>query len=101
MKNYADIVIRPIVSEKAYYAREDRKYVFEVVKDANKIQIKEAIEKLFKVKVEKVNVINVKPKPKRDIRRGALAREGYTRSWKKAIVTLKEGYTIKELEGEH
>ena len=101
MKNYADIVIRPIVSEKAYYAREDRKYVFEVAKDANKIQIKEAIEKLFKVKVEKVNVINVKPKPKRDIRRGAMAKEGYTRTWKKAIVTLKEGYTIKELEGEH
>jgi len=101
MKNYADIVIRPIVSEKAYYAREDRKYVFEVAKDANKLQIKEAIEKLFNVKVEKVNVINVKPKPKRDIRRGAMAREGYTRSWKKAIVTLKQGYTIKELEGEH
>ncbi|MBO8162000.1 MAG: 50S ribosomal protein L23 [Thermosipho sp. (in: Bacteria)] len=101
MKNYADIVIRPVVSEKAYYAREDRKYIFEVAKDANKLQIKEAIEKLFNVKVEKVNVINVKPKPKRDIRRGAMAREGYTRSWKKAIVTLKEGYTIKELEGEH
>ncbi|MDK2886782.1 MAG: large subunit ribosomal protein [Thermosipho sp. (in: thermotogales)] len=101
MKNYADIVIRPIVSEKAYYAREDRKYVFEVAKDANKLQIKEAIEKLFNVKVEKVNVVNVKPKPKRDIRRGAMAREGYTRSWKKAVVTLKEGYTIKELEGEH
>jgi large subunit ribosomal protein L23 len=101
MKNYADIVIRPILSEKAYYAREDRKYVFEVSKDANKLQIKEAIEKLFNVKVDKVNIINVKPKPKRDIRRGAMAREGYTKSWKKAIVTLKEGYTIKELEGEH
>lgn len=101
MKNYADIVIRPILSENAYYAREDRKYVFEVSKDANKLQIKEAIEKLFNVKVDKVNIINVKPKPKRDIRRGAMAREGYTKSWKKAIVTLKEGYTIKELEGEH
>ncbi|MCD6104690.1 MAG: 50S ribosomal protein L23 [Thermosipho sp. (in: Bacteria)] len=101
MKNYADIVIRPIVSEKAYYAREDRKYVFEVAKEANKLQIKEAIEKLFNVKVDKVNVVNVKPKPKRDIRRGALAREGYTKSWKKAVVTLKKGYTIKELEGEH
>ncbi|ABR30816.1 50S ribosomal protein L23 [Thermosipho melanesiensis] len=101
MKNHADIIIRPIISEKAYYAREDRKYVFEVAKDANKPQIKEAIEKLFNVKVEKVNVINVKPKPKRDLRRGAMARQGYTKSWKKAIVTLKEGYTIKELEGEH
>ncbi|MBO8139617.1 MAG: 50S ribosomal protein L23 [Thermosipho sp. (in: Bacteria)] len=101
MKNYADIVIRPIVGEKAYYAREDRKYVFEVAKEANKLQIKEAIEKLFNVKVDKVNVVNVKPKPKRDIRRGALAREGYTKSWKKAVVTLKKGYTIKELEGEH
>ncbi|QTA38684.1 50S ribosomal protein L23 [Thermosipho ferrireducens] len=101
MKNYADIIIRPVVSEKAYYARENRQYVFEVNKDANKSQIKEAVEKLFNVKVEKVNVINVKPKPKRDIRRGAMAREGYTRSWKKAIVKLREGYTIKELEGEH
>ncbi|MCD6551056.1 50S ribosomal protein L23 [Thermotoga sp.] len=91
-----DVLVRPIITEKALGLREQRKYVFEVNPLANKNQIKEAVEKIFNVKVEKVNVINIKPKPKR---RGIF--EGRTRSWKKAIVTLKEGYTIKELEGEH
>jgi len=58
--------------------------------------VREAIEKIFNVKVEKVNLLNVKGKPKR---RGVL--EGRTRSWRKAIVTLVEGYRIKELEGQH
>lgn len=88
-----DVIVRPIVTEKSTAAREDRKYIFEVNLLANKHQVKMAIEKLFNVKVEKVNVLLVKPKPKR---RGLF--EGKTRQWKKAIVTLKEGYTIKELE---
>ncbi|HBT39634.1 MAG: 50S ribosomal protein L23 [Thermotoga sp. 50_1627] len=90
-----DVIVRPIVTEKSMAAREGRKYIFEVNLLANKHQVKMAIEKLFNVKVEKVNVLLVKPKPKR---RGLF--EGTTRQWKKAIVTLKEGYTIKELEAQ-
>lgn len=87
-----DIIIRPILTEKSHRLMNERKYVFEVNPLANKGQIKEAVEKIFNVKVEKVNVINVKPKPKR---RGIFV--GRSRKWKKAIVTLKEGYVIKEL----
>ena len=90
-----DVIVRPIVTEKSTSAREEGKYIFEVNLLANKHQVKRAIEKLFNVKVEKVNVLLVKPKPKR---RGLF--EGNTRQWKKAIVTLKEGYTIKELEAQ-
>jgi len=91
--NY-DIIIRPILTEKTYLLMSEGKYTFEVAKDATKPEIKKAVEEIFNVKVEKVNVMNVKPKPKR------LGRiEGKTRSWKKAIVKLAEGYVIKELQG--
>jgi len=90
-----DIIIRPILTEKSHRMMAQRKYVFEVNPLASKGQIKEAVEKIFNVKVEKVNTINVKPKPKR---RGIF--QGRSRRWKKAIVTLKEGYTIKELTPE-
>lgn len=91
-KNPHDIVIKPILTEKSYNLMQEGKYTFEVAKDATKPEIKDAIETIFKVKVQKVYVMNVKPKPKR------LGRsEGYTRSWKKAIVKLAEGYVIKEL----
>ncbi|HIU04608.1 MULTISPECIES: 50S ribosomal protein L23 [Collinsella] len=84
------IIIRPIVSERSYDLMEQNKYTFEVARGANKYQIKDAIEELFSVKVESVNTINVKPKKKR-VRYIA----GYTRQWKKAVVTLKEGETIE------
>lgn len=87
-----DIIVRPILTERSHRLINERKYVFEVNPLANKGQIKEAIEKIFNVKVEKVNVMNMKAKPKR---RGIYT--GRTRRWKKAIVTLKEGYVIKEL----
>ncbi len=87
-----DIIVKPILTEKTHLMMNERKYVFEVNPLANKGQIKEAVEKIFDVKVEKVNVINMKPKPKR---RGIY--QGKSRRWKKAIVTLKEGYVIKEL----
>lgn len=87
-----DIIIRPILTEKSHRMMGEGKYVFEVNPNANKGQIKEAVEHIFNVKVEKVNVINVKSKPKR---RGIFV--GKSRRWKKAIVTLKEGYVIKEL----
>jgi len=84
-----DIIKRPIVSEKTTKLAEDRKYTFEVDKRANKIQIKEAVETLFKVKVEKVNVINAKAKQKK-----VGEYTGFTASVSKAIVTLKEGNKI-------
>ncbi len=95
MKDPRDIVIRPILTEKTLTLRDKyNQYVFEVAKDANKIEIKKAIEELFKVHVEKVRVINVKGKVKR-LRRAP----GKTRSWKKAIVTLKAGDSIPIFEG--
>jgi large subunit ribosomal protein L23 len=91
MRNPEDIIIAPIITEKSYkLAQEQNKYTFKVHPDANKIEIKNAVEKLFKVKVTSVNTINVKPKRKR------LGKfEGKTSSWKKAIVTLKEGDKIE------
>lgn len=84
------VIIRPIVSERTYTLMEDNKYTFEVAKDANKYQIKDAVEELFNVKVTRVNTMSVKPKTKR-VRYVA----GKTRSWKKAVVTLREGDTIE------
>lgn len=91
MRNPEDVIIAPIVTEKSYrLANEENKYTFRVHPDANKIEIKNAVEKLFNVKVVKVNTINMKPKRKR------LGKfEGKTRRWKKAIVTLKEGDRIE------
>ena len=85
-----EIIIRPIISEHSYDLMEDNKYTFEVHKKANKIEVAKAIEAIFGVKVTKVNTLNVKAKPKR-----MRYQEGKTRSWKKAIVTLKEGDTIE------
>ena len=80
-----DIILRPIITENSMDGIADRKYTFEVAKDANKVEIKNAVEKLFDVKVAKVNTINVDGKLRRYGRY-----EGYTASRKKAIVTLTE-----------
>ncbi|MBM6756003.1 50S ribosomal protein L23 [Collinsella tanakaei] len=85
-----EIIIRPIVSERSYSMMEENKYTFEVHKDANKYQIKDAVEEIFNVKVVRVNTMSVKPKTKR-VRYIA----GKTRSWKKAIVTVAEGQSIE------
>lgn len=89
-KDARDIIIRPIVTEHSYDVMDENVYTFEVARDANKIEVKKAIEKIFDVKVIKVNVLNVKPKPKR-----VRYQRGYTRSWKKAMVTLAEGDSIE------
>lgn len=89
-----DIIIRPIVTEKSSSLMEQNKYTFEVHKSANKIQIRQAIQEIFKVKVKSVNTLNVPSKPKR---MGAFI--GKTRSWKKAIVSLPEGQRIEFFEG--
>ena len=90
-----DIILRPIITENSMDGIADRKYTFEVAKDANKIEIAKAVEELFEVKVAKVNTISVRGRKKRMGRN-----EGYTSDWKKAIVTLAEGSkTIEFFDG--
>lgn len=94
MREPYDILLRPVVGDKASIQREENgKYHFVVVKDANKIEIKRAVEQAFKVKVTKVNTTNVNGK-KRVVR----FKMGFTASWKKAIVTLAEGQRINIFE---
>ena len=81
-----DIIIRPIVTEKTMDGVQNKKYTFEVAKDATKIDIARAVEELFGVKVSKVNTLHVRGHMRRQGRS-----EGYTPSWKKAVVTLTEG----------
>ncbi len=88
--NYRDIIKAPIVTEKTEDLKKDNTYVFSVDVRANKVQIKQAIESIFNVKVENVNTINVKPKTKRVGRY-----PGKTNKVKKAIVKLKEGSSIE------
>ena len=90
-----DIILRPVITENSMDGIADRKYTFEVAKDANKVEIKKAVEELFDVKVAKVNTINVDGKLRRYGRF-----EGYTASRKKAIVTLTEdSKTIEFFDG--
>jgi large subunit ribosomal protein L23 len=86
-----EVIIRPVITEHSYDVMENNVYTFEVAKDANKVEIRQAIEAIFDVEVKKVNTLNVKPKPKRQ----RFATRGYTRTWKKAMITLKEGDTIE------
>lgn len=90
MKEARDIIIRPVISEHSFDAMGEGVYTFEVAKDANKIEIAQAVESIFNVHVTKVNTLNVKAKPKR-----VRWRAGKTRTWKKAMVTLAEGETIE------
>ena len=86
MKSVADIIVRPLITEKSMDGTADKRYSFEVAKDATKAEIANAVETMFKkTKVVKVNVINMKKKPKR-----YGVHFGYTSEWKKAIVTLSE-----------
>jgi large subunit ribosomal protein L23 len=90
MNNYRDIIKAPIVTEKsANLSTNEGKYVFKVAKTANKTAVKQAIETIFKVKVESVNIINLKPKKKR-----FGLHSGKTNHVKKAIVKLAEGNKI-------
>ena len=94
MNNPHDIILKPIVTERSMMHTEEKKYTFKVSKDANKYQIKDAIEKIFDVKVDKVSVMNIQGKIKRMGRN-----QGRTASWKKAIIKLKpESKEIKLFE---
>jgi large subunit ribosomal protein L23 len=95
----AQIILRPVISEKSMDETQRGKYTFAVHDDANKIQIKQAVEELFKVGVVDVNVLTTHPKEKRrNIRRGGRTK-GYTSAWRKAVVTLKAGDKIEFFEG--
>ena len=89
-----EVLRRPIITEKNSMLLAQSKYTFEVARDANKPQIKEAVEKAFKVKVTSVNVICVPGKMRR-----AGRRRGMTSEWKKAVVTLEPGQKIELFEG--
>src|SRR5581483_6072854 len=90
----AEILIRPVVSEKSYEQIQQNRYTFRVHQDAHKTQIRQAVEQLFDVKVVAVNVVKVQSKPKR---RGNF--KGTRPGWKKAIVELKAGDKIDIFEG--
>lgn len=99
MKLSEIILIKPLLTEKILRLQEERgKYAFHVARDANKIEIKKAVEKKFGVQVAKVHTINVKGKSKRMNTRRGLTR-GKRADWKKAIVTLREGQTIDFFQG--
>jgi large subunit ribosomal protein L23 len=90
--NVYQVLIRPILTEKTDYQRDANQYVFEVSRKANKLQIKEAVEKIFKVQVQAVNTMVMKPKQRRLGRRAVVTRP----AWKRAVVTLAPGERIQE-----
>ena len=95
MKAAQDIILTPVITERSVDDMAESKYTFKVAKDANKVEIRQAIEAIFNVKVVKVNTLNVKSKPKR-----VRYQEGRTRTWKKAMVTLTaDSKAIEFFEG--
>ena len=96
MKTAYDIIIKPIITEQSMEATEEKKYVFQVAIDANKIEIKKAVEEIFGVKVSKVNTVRMQGKVKRT---GAYP-AGKRADYKKAVVTLTaDSKTIEFFEG--
>ena len=90
IKDYTDIIIAPVITEKSAMNAEKNVYTFKVAKTATKTEIKWAVEKAFNVKVTNVNTLNTKPKDKR-----VGKYTGKTKTYKKAIITLAEGQTIE------
>ncbi|MFQ5988360.1 MAG: 50S ribosomal protein L23 [Candidatus Methylomirabilales bacterium] len=94
MREPHQIVRRPVVTEKGTALKEQNKYLFEVDRRANKVQIRQAVETLFNVKVAAVHTVAMRGRMKR------LGRfVGRTSDWKKAIITLREGHSIEFFEG--
>jgi len=96
MRTEYEFILRPLITEKAAIARDEgNAYLFEVLMDATKAEIRRAVEKAFNVEVESVRTMVMPKKPK-------LTRKGrrtWTSPWKKAVVSLKEGYSIDIMEG--
>ncbi|HHX80394.1 MAG TPA: 50S ribosomal protein L23 [Acholeplasmataceae bacterium] len=93
MKNPYDIIIRPLITEKATKLVDEGKYTFEVKAGVNKIEVKKAIEEVFKVDVVSVNIINVRKKERR-----VGKYSGYRPAVRKAVVTLQKGQTLDVFE---
>lgn len=93
MKNPYDVIVKPLITEKSTKLVESRKYTFEVMQGANKVEVKKAIEEIFKVNVIQVNMINVRKKERR-----VGKYEGFRPAVRKAIVTLAEGQTLDVFE---
>jgi large subunit ribosomal protein L23 len=89
-----EVLLAPVVTEKAYAQIDNNKYSFRIHPDAHKTQVRQAVEQLFDVKVERVNILKVQPKPKR---RGL--HKGTKPGWKKAVVQLRAGDTIEIFSG--
>ena len=89
MRHYSEIIIAPVVTEKSMALRSENVYTFKVAKDASKDEIKNAVETAFNVKVASVNTLNTKSKKRR-----VGKYQGRTKTYKKAIVTLKDGSSI-------
>ncbi len=88
------VIVRPVITEKSTFLSGQNKYVFEVAPEANKIQVRQAVEALFPVNVVSVNIVRVPAKERR------LGRHrGMTRPWKKAIVTVRPGQRIELYQG--
>ena len=94
----SEIVLRPVISEKSMDETQRGKYTFRVHSDANKLQVKDAVEELFKVDVIDVNVSTTKAKEK-SRNRGRARIKGWSSPWKKAVVTLAAGQKIEFFEG--
>jgi large subunit ribosomal protein L23 len=92
--DHSQVIIRPVVSEKSYVLSAVHRYTFRVHPDAHKTQIRQAVEELFGVHVIEVRTLSVKRKPKR---RGNTT--GHTRTWKKAIVQIRDDESIPVFQG--
>jgi large subunit ribosomal protein L23 len=90
----ADVLRRPVITEKNTTLTPLGQYTFEVAPEANKIMVKQAVEQIFNVKVKAVNILIVKPKKRRVMRSRNFRKTGTVSGYKKAIVSLEPGYTI-------
>ena len=93
-----EILRHGVITEKTVKLQEQNKYTFKVALEANKIDVRRAVETMFNVKVVSVNIMRMPGKAKMFRRKGAAPRAQEAREWKKAIVTLKQGYTIDALK---
>ena len=93
-----EVLRQGLVTERTVHLQEMNQYAFKVALQANKIDVRRAVETIFKVKVVKVNIIRMPGKVKMIRRRGAAPRPTEAREWKKAIVTIREGQTIDALK---
>ena len=94
----SQVVLQPVISEKSMDETRRGKYTFRVHPDANKFQVKDAVEELFKVHVHEVNVLTTKAKEK-SLNRRRGRQKGWTSPWKKAVVTIASGEKIEFFEG--